>query len=50
MLPSSGGERVWSVRSMAERAAECVRGRDVEDAFFAAVARLRSLADWRCDV
>lgn len=32
---------------MAERAAECVRGRAVENAFLAAVARFRSLADCR---
>lgn len=35
---------------MAERAAEWVSGSVVSEAFFAAVARLRCLADWRWDM
>lgn len=44
MRPSSGGESEWRVRSMADRADECVMGRVGSAAFFAAVARFFSLA------
>ena len=50
MPPSSGGEMEWSVRSMAERADECVIGRPRSAAFFAALARFFSFAARRRDV